>query len=246
MLPSHIRAALDSLPDDARVLDVGGWAEVDPRADWVIDIGPFETRNWYRTLGQEISGDERVTAEQWVLMDICSSTPWPFEDKMFDYVVCSQTLEDVRDPIRVCEEMTRVGKAGYAGTPHAAIELTRGVDSPFWCGWLHHRWLVERQGDGLSFLAKPHHIHSPVWPAIRSPRLLIPEAHQSLDVEWQGSLPASELVLVEREALDEHLLGIVRESSRADRAGDMQRRVRSAGWGAYRGLRRGARRAVGR
>ena len=246
MLPRRIRAVLDALPEDALVLDVGGWAEVDPRADWVIDIGPFETRNWYRTLGQEIGATERVTRDHWVQRDFCSSEPWPFADDMFDYVICSQTLEDVRDPIRVCEEIARVGKRGYIATPGAAIELTRGIDSPHWCGWMHHRWLVERDGETLNFVAKPSHIHSPLWPAIRSPRLLLPEAREPLELDWEGTLGAEELILVERDEVDAHLLGIIARSSRRDPIGAALRKSRTLASKAHRSARRATGSMLGR
>jgi hypothetical protein len=38
-------------------------------------------------------------------------------------VICSHTLEDIRDPLWVCSEMIRIGKAGY-------IELPRGLQKP--------------------------------------------------------------------------------------------------------------------
>gem|GEM_PF-6800036 len=40
---------------------------------------------------------------------------------MFDFVVCSHTLEDVRNPGRGCEEILRVGKAGYLGHLHRSV-----------------------------------------------------------------------------------------------------------------------------
>ena len=46
------------------------------------------------------ASDERFTADTWVVQDIC--TPWPFADGQFDFAVCSHTLEDVRDPVFVC------------------------------------------------------------------------------------------------------------------------------------------------
>ncbi len=173
MTATELDRLLDGLADDALVLDVGGWASVHPRADWVIDIGPWETRNGFAPRGAR---PERVTKERWVQQDICSPEPWPFDDDTFDFAICGQTLEDVRDPLTACAEMSRVGKAGYVESPHAAIELTRGVESPLWCGWGHHWWLVLREGPGLVFMMKPHHIHSRFWPAIASPRLLTPEA----------------------------------------------------------------------
>jgi hypothetical protein len=248
VVPDHIRRLLDQLPESALVLDVGGWAEPDPRADWVIDIGSYETRNWYSTLGRQIdSGQERFTRETWVERDVCDPEPWPFADGMFDFVICTQTLEDLRDPIRVCAEMSRVADAGYAETPSAATELTRGVESPFWCGWKHHRWLVWSRDGGLVFLAKPHHIHSPLWPSIPTPKRLRGDAAAPAGLHWEGALPAREEVLVDQADLDTLLGAIVAESSDSDRVAEARRWAAGRGWSAYRRVRSaagGARRAL--
>src|ERR671932_207319 len=98
------------IPDDALVLDVGGWITPFTRADWVIDVMPYATRG---QIGRQGAGSERFSAETWVQRDICDREPWPFEDKQFDFVLCGHTLEDVRDPIGVCSELVRVAKAGY-------------------------------------------------------------------------------------------------------------------------------------
>jgi SAM-dependent methyltransferase len=235
-------ALLAELPESALVLDVGGWASPHPRADWVIDLGPYETRNWYETIGAAPRDHpERFTAESWVVHDICAPGPWPFEADTFDFALCTQTLEDVRDPVKVCSELSRVAKAGYVETPAAAVELTRGVESPLWCGWRHHRWLVEQEGDGLVFVAKPHHVHSPLWPAIRSPkRLTIPS---DVCVGWTGTLPAREEFLVDANALERRLFEIVRRSSAPDALASARRAGLDAAWRGYRAGRSGAGRA---
>jgi hypothetical protein len=238
VLPSDVRARLDALPEDALVLDVGGWARADPRADWVIDIGSYATRNWYSQLGGDVTvAPDRVTEHTWVQADICGSTPWPFEDGMFDYVLCTQTLEDVRDPVRVCEEIARAGRAGYIETPTAVTELTRGVQSPHWCGWQHHRWLVEEREGNLVFFGKPHHVHSPLWPAVRSPRLLSPEGRDVFRFEWEQSFGAHEVVLHSAEEIDRYLLRIVRDAAQPDVLGDVVRTTRSSLSKAYRRAR---------
>ena len=236
MVTPAVRVMLDALPDSALVLDVGGWALADPRADWVIDIGSYETRDWYARQEGDVSqgAQERVSAETWVQMDICSSEPWPFEDNQFDYVICSQTLEDVRDPIRVCQEIARVGRAGYIETPTAITELTRGIQSPYWCGWQHHRWLVEEADGGLVFFGKQHHVHSPLWPSVRSPRLLSARGRDVFRFEWSGSFEVREVVLHAARDIDEYLLRIVREESTRDPVGDALRGVRAAASSAYR------------
>lgn len=242
-----VRRMLDQLPDSSLVLDVGGWADPDPRADWVIDIGSYDTRRWYEhALGRPArDAAERFTRETWVQMDICCAAPWPFEDEMFDFVLCTQTLEDVRDPVRVCAEMTRVGKAGYIETPSAVCELTRGIESPFWCGWKHHRWLVREKDGGLAFLAKPHHIHSPLWPSIRSPRRLLPEAARPLEFRWTNSFSTHEEILVDQEDLDRVLGEIVTASSLPDLLGAVRRNAAKQVWSGYRVVRRGAGRLLG-
>jgi hypothetical protein len=139
--------------------------------------------------------------------------------------------------VRVCEELVRVARAGYVETPTAASELTRGIQSPHFCGWQHHRWLVEARDGGLVFFAKPHHIHSPLWPAVRSPRLLTSTARDVLRFEWTGSFPAREEVRVEEAEIDAYLMRVIDSSTRRDPLGTALRRLRTGADGAYRGTR---------
>lgn len=143
------------IDEDATVLDVGGWARPFRRADVVLDRNPYTTRG---ELGADGEGPEHFSAATWVQGDICDRTPWPFADRRFDFVVCSHTLEDVRDPIWVCSELLRVAKAGYIETPSRAEEQCYGIQGP-WVGWGHHHWLVEASGDHLRFTFKHHVMH---------------------------------------------------------------------------------------
>lgn len=145
---------IDALPDDARVLDVGGWASPLPRADHVIDLFGYATRGMY-DYAEDKRRTERFTADTWVVRDICASEPWPFADGAFDFSVCAQTLEDVRDPIRVCEELIRVSRAGYVEVPAPVEDLTWGIHGP-WVGWSHHHWICELENGVLQFNHKPH------------------------------------------------------------------------------------------
>jgi methyltransferase family protein len=245
VLPLSVRQVLDELPETALVLDVGGWADPDPRADFVLDIGSYETRYAYALLGQEIKPRrERFSAETWVQRDICDSGLWPFADGQFDFVLCTHTLEDIRDPIHVCRELARVGRAGYLETPSAATELTRGIESPLWCGWKHHRWLVWDEGNEVVFLGKPHHIHSPFWPSITSPRQLRPDARAPFSFQWNGSFSAREEILVDQGALDSRLQEIVARSAEPAPIAASRRLVAGKVWHGYRALRAAAGRTV--
>jgi hypothetical protein len=145
------------------VLDVGGWACPFNRAQWVLDAEPYDTRGYYRTFGGPPSqgGDQEwFSAATWVQRDICGREPWPFADRQFDFVICSHTLEDIRDPLWVCSELMRVGKSGYIEVPSREWETCRGIEHPRLAGLSHHRWLIDMTDAKIRFLPKYHLIHS--------------------------------------------------------------------------------------
>ena len=155
MLEASAKRIRDTLDDSALVLDIGGWGKPFTRADWVLDQMPYETRGLY---GRDGTDEERFDAGTWVQRDICEHEPFPFSDDQFDFVICSHTLEDIRDPIWVCAEINRVGKAGYIEVPSRLEEQTYGVHGP-WVGWSHHRWLVDVGPGTIEFSFKPHVVH---------------------------------------------------------------------------------------
>jgi len=151
---------MSELPDSAVVLDIGGWAHPFNRANYVMDAEPYETRGYYnRTFARinpllPLGGTvERFTSNTWIQRDICEKTPYPFEDKSIDLVICSHTLEDIRDPLWVCSEMIRIAKAGYIEVPSRRWESCRGHE-PGIAGLSHHRWLIGIEGNGLRFIQK--------------------------------------------------------------------------------------------
>lgn len=210
MLDAARRRLLERTPAEARVLDVGGWAKPLPRADAVLDLLPYATRGLY---GAEDDTPERFSAASWVQRDICDHEPWPFADGAFDVAVCSHTLEDIRDPVWVCHELSRVARAGYVEVPAPVEELTWGVHGP-WVGWTHHHWITEREQapggrEGLRFTFKPHLLCAPG-------RHLAPGTLDGLAPEdrvialwWEGSIPAREQVLVGAEQFDPWLAGLL-------------------------------------
>lgn len=184
---------LRTLPDDAQVLDVGGWAIPFPRADWVLDLEQYDTRGAYGY--EEDPADERFSAETWVARDICDREPWPFLDDQFDFVVCSQTLEDVRDPIFVCAELVRVGRAGYLEVPSRLAEQSWGVQGT-WVGWGHHHWLidVDQSAGSIQFVMKPHMLcRSDVRVALAGDRVAaLTEEESNQSLWWEGAFSFSE------------------------------------------------------
>lgn len=211
-------ASLKRLPNLIRptdkVLDVGGWFTPLNRADAVIDIMPYETRNQAGAFLTDVWPDERFTRDTYIQKDICDGGRWPFTDKEFDFALCSHTLEDVRDPLAVCREIVRVAKSGYIEVPSRLVESTRGVERPFYCGYYHHRWLCEIEGNKIVFQFKPAMIHSYRQFHFRKPfyKKVNPE-HAAACLFWQGSFQFEERILIDRNDVQEDLRAFKRRYS---------------------------------
>ena len=207
MLPANRDTLLERLDDGALVLDVGGGAAAFPRADWVIDLLGYDERDRFGAIADPAA--ERFTEDTWVKRDVCDREPWPFADDQFDMVVCSHTLEDIRDPIFVCSELNRVSKAGYIEVPSRLEEQSVGVHGP-WVGWSHHRWLIDVEGDEISFVFKSHVLCG--RPEVQFPagfwQTLTP-AERVTCLWWEGGFRYRERIFLDYAEFDAYLAGPV-------------------------------------
>ncbi len=200
MLPAALQRLEATVPDDALVLDVGGWGAPLRRADWVLDVQPYDTRAPDGTHGE---GRERFTSRTWVQRDMCDREPWPFRDGQFDVAVCVMALADVRDPIWVCQELSRVARSGYVEVPTVVAELLQHERSDLGgqhLGLAQRRWFVQTEGGELVFVHKSHDIHHDWALRISSrwqERMTIADERQGLF--WEGVLPARERLLLTAE-----------------------------------------------
>jgi len=201
-LPANVADVAARIGPDDLVLDVGGWWKPLNRADHVVDMLPYESRGGGGSIGD---GAERFDKSRWHRIDICGER-LPFADDTFDFVYCGQTLEDVRDPIGVCAELSRVGRAGYVEVPSLWIECCYDVDalpnSDRYPGYEKHRWIVHADGEGLLFLPKlswmPLYEFVPraVFEKFRSRQEL-----WTLPWHWEGEVRAREWGFVGQEEL---------------------------------------------
>lgn len=199
MFELSIPKVLERIGSSRKVLDIGGWACPFNRANWIMDEGPYETRGFYKTVGLPGSqgGEaEHFTKETWIQRDICAREPYPFGDKDLDFVICSHTLEDLRDPLWVCSEMCRIARAGYIEVPSREVETCRGWESPRTAGLSHHRWLIDINGSEITFLMKLHMIHQH-WRFNFPPGHLhrLPEAAKVQFLFWEGGFSFRERII---------------------------------------------------
>ena len=74
------------------------------------------------------------------------------ENGLFDFAICTQTLEDIRNPSYVLRSLPRITKQGFISIPHKYRELNYveghapstqeewGLNKPY-IGYFHHRWI---------------------------------------------------------------------------------------------------------
>ncbi len=203
MLQSSRERILELVGDADLVLDVGGGASPFARADWVLDLMAYGDRGLYGPPPDPAA--ERFGEDTWVQRDMCGRERWPFHDNQFDFVVCSHTLEDIRDPLLVCEELTRVARAGYIEVPSRLEEQSFGVHGP-WVGWSHHRWLIDIDGDTITFVHKPHVLHaraSDHFPA--GFHATLSDQQRVLQLWWEGTFEYRERIFLDAPSLDSYL-----------------------------------------
>lgn len=155
MFEKNCRKILKLLSPKDTVLDIGGWAIPFNRANYVVDLMPYETRGIHGSQGPD---KEYFSKDTWIVQDI-NRTPLPFKDKSIDFVTCSHTLEDITNPIFVCSEIMRVGKKGYIEVPSRTVETIMGLEGERFAGYSHHRWLIEIKASTITFRFKNHFIH---------------------------------------------------------------------------------------
>ena len=213
LLKRNLRRVCDHAGHSRRVLAVGAAHGLLHAATHVIDGAPYDAA----AVPLDPHIRRRSIMATWTQADICA-TPWPYPDKYFDFAFCAHVLEDVRDPLAVLREISRVARAGYIETPSRAREIFVAATFPWLAarlgrkpevGFPNHRWYVENVHGQFRFLAKTAEtIVSPDYVLTR--RELgrdLSEEESGLGVFWSDRIDGREVVLPNSREISYELRG---------------------------------------
>jgi hypothetical protein len=141
----------------------------------VLEIGPGYVPFPLATVS--IGFNEKI--EKYIEIDI-DNTPFPFEEKEFDFSYCRHVLEDIQNPEFAIKQFFKCSRQGYIETPSPLIEISRGVESPDYCGYIHHRYIVWNDIDTVYFLPK----YPIAETATKNPRLI--EIANNYPIYWNN------------------------------------------------------------
>lgn len=101
----------------------------------------------------------------------------------WDFAICTHTLEDISNPLFVCQMMSKIAKAGFIAVPSKFWEMGRfGIDT--YRGFIHHRWIFDMvDGEFLGF-PKINYIENKKFDLVASHSSA--PANKELFVWWEG------------------------------------------------------------
>jgi hypothetical protein len=185
-----------------KVLDVGGARQPFRRADFVIDIVPYEMRDIENSFLLELP--EHFSKNSWICQNICDENKGlPFKDKEFDFAICGHVLEDIANPFYVIKELQRVAKRGYIEVPSRFYEQYPRFHKNRLCGDPHHRWIIDLRfnpdsnENELIFVFKNHNVHFCSEYRLKKPLWKLGKTHLNpnlavLGMFWEGKFNAYE------------------------------------------------------
>lgn len=114
-----------------KVLDVGGGHCAFSRANIIYDFFPEPEHDDEQRAKGPMNIPEGAKFIKGSVEDMSC-----FGDKEFDFVVCAETLNHVKNPMAACKELIRIGKRGYVEMPSTLYEIIASHAEHLWqCMW---------------------------------------------------------------------------------------------------------------
>lgn len=131
---------------DFKVIDVGGsvngWSS--PYVDAVVDFNDLEKNN---TNIKHFKCDITHPDSYEEILNYVN------KNGKFHFCICTHTLEDIINPVYVCEQICKISNEGYISFPSKFRELSR-FEGGNYRGYIHHRWIFKVK-DGNKIVAFP-------------------------------------------------------------------------------------------
>jgi SAM-dependent methyltransferase len=133
---------IQSIKAADRVLEIGPGGSPHPRADIFLeyDFDSLSIAEAQRGYDQPLKTDKPIIYYK--------DTKFPFDDKEFDYIICSHVLEHVPDLDLFVAEICRIGKAGYLEYPTVYYDYIYNFPE--------HTTFVKRKKETLFWMPKAH------------------------------------------------------------------------------------------
>ncbi|MEI8631924.1 methionine biosynthesis protein MetW [Vibrio sp. PP-XX7] len=95
-----------------------------------------------------------VTEKEVITGNIDKNETWSKIDKVYDFSICTHTIEDVTNPLLVLEKIQEISNSGFISFPNKFQEL-KNVESSYYLGYCHHKHIFTLlENDILKFIPK--------------------------------------------------------------------------------------------
>lgn len=125
----------------------------------VIDIGGDHV-GWTSKFADMIIDFNSTNTSKSMCLDICEEDSWQQlishvnEVGMYDYAICTHTLEDIYNPFLTLKYLPKIAHSGAITTPYIMNELSREQENIGYIGNIHHRWIFDTEDNKILAIPK--------------------------------------------------------------------------------------------
>jgi hypothetical protein len=154
----------------------------------VIDIGGTAGGGWTNNIADMVIDINAQSTDKSMSIDICDESAWDVllahvqEHGMYDYAICTHTLEDIYNPVTALKYLPKIARRGVITMPSINTELSR-VEHLNWIGYIHHRWIFDSQ-DGKMLLIPKLSVLESLFRNIRFKKSL-----EEVRFDWSDEIP---------------------------------------------------------